>query len=44
MSTKPTAPAYFGRYQVVEELGAGAMGVVYLCVDPRLSRPVAIKG
>jgi TonB family protein len=43
MSTKPTAPGYFGRYQVVEELGAGAMGVVYLCVDPRLSRPVAIK-
>ena len=43
MSTKPTAPAYFGRYQVLEELGRGAMGVVYLCVDPRLTRPVAIK-
>ncbi len=43
MSTKPTAPAYFGRYQVLEELGRGAMGVVYLCVDPRLSRPVANK-
>jgi serine/threonine-protein kinase len=28
---------------VLEELGAGAMGVVYLCVDPRLARPVAIK-
>ena len=37
------APAFFGRYQVLEELGAGAMGVVYLCVDPRLARPVAIK-
>jgi TonB family protein len=43
MSTMPSAPAYFGRYQVLEELGKGAMGVVYLCVDPRLSRPVAIK-
>src|SRR5262245_63925553 len=37
------APAFFGRYQVLEELGAGAMGVVYLCVDPRLARPVAVK-
>jgi serine/threonine-protein kinase len=37
------APAYFGRYQVLEELGSGAMGVVYLCVDPRLARPVAVK-
>jgi TonB family protein len=36
-------PTSFGRYQVLEELGAGAMGVVYLCVDPRLNRPVAIK-
>jgi TonB family protein len=37
------APTYFGRYQVLEELGSGSMGVVYLCVDPRLARPVAIK-
>ncbi len=37
------APAFFGRYQVLEELGTGAMGVVYLCVDPRLARPVAVK-
>lgn len=37
------APAFFGRYQALEELGSGAMGVVYLCVDPRLARPVAVK-
>jgi TonB family protein len=43
MSTEKVLPAHFGRYQVLEELGSGAMGVVYLCVDPRLARPVAIK-
>jgi len=43
MSSEKLPPAYFGRYQVLEELGSGAMGVVYLCVDPRLARPVAIK-
>ncbi len=43
MSSREAAPAFFGRYQVLEELGSGAMGVVYLCVDPRLARPVAIK-
>jgi TonB family protein len=43
MPIESEAPDYFGRYQVLEELGAGAMGVVYLCVDPRLNRPVAIK-
>jgi TonB family protein len=42
-SVEKSLPAYFGRYQVLEELGTGAMGVVYLCVDPRLSRPVAVK-
>ncbi|HEX9709463.1 MAG TPA: serine/threonine-protein kinase, partial [Candidatus Thermoplasmatota archaeon] len=43
MSSPGPLPTAFGRYQVLEELGAGAMGVVYLCVDPRLNRPVAIK-
>ncbi|MGM0562718.1 MAG: protein kinase domain-containing protein [Pseudomonadota bacterium] len=32
-----------GRYQVQKELGKGAMGVVYLGEDPKISRTVAIK-
>jgi serine/threonine protein kinase len=33
----------FGRYEIVSELGKGAMGVVYRARDPMLDRTVAIK-
>jgi serine/threonine-protein kinase len=36
---KPT----LGRYEIVKELGRGAMGTVYLGKDPRINREVAIK-
>jgi len=32
-----------GRYEVVAELGKGAMGTVYRALDPMLNRTVAIK-
>jgi len=38
-SAKPT----LGRYVVEQELGRGAMGIVYLGKDPKINRTVAIK-
>ena len=38
-----SARANIGRYDVVAEIGRGAMGVVYRAVDPLLDRTVAIK-
>jgi len=32
-----------GRYELVEELGRGAMGIVYKGLDPKINRTVAIK-
>ena len=32
-----------GRYEVIKELGRGAMGIVYLGRDPKINRQVAIK-
>ncbi|MEN6331752.1 MAG: CHASE2 domain-containing protein [Smithella sp.] len=36
---KPT----LGRYEIIRELGRGAMGTVFLGKDPRINREVAIK-
>jgi serine/threonine-protein kinase len=32
-----------GRYQIIEEVGRGAMGIVYRGFDPTINRTVAIK-
>jgi len=37
--TKPT----LGRYEILSELGQGAMGTVYLGKDPKINREVAVK-
>jgi serine/threonine-protein kinase len=36
-------PARLGRYEVVGEIGKGAMGIVYRALDPRINREVAVK-
>ena len=39
METRPT----LGRYEVIKEIGQGAIGTVYLGRDPKINRKVAIK-
>lgn len=37
------SPQKLGRYEIVREIGHGAMGVVYEAVDPTIGRKIALK-
>jgi hypothetical protein len=41
--TEPDPRETLGRYQLLQKLGQGGMGTVYLAVDTKLDRRVAIK-
>jgi serine/threonine protein kinase len=43
MARGTTIPQHIGRYEVLEEVGRGAMGVVFRARDPLIGRPVAVK-
>ena len=40
---KETHPEQIGKYEVVDQIGQGAMGMVYKAFDPIIKRDVAIK-
>jgi len=42
-SRASAVPARLGRYEILHQLGKGAMGVVYRARDPMINREVALK-
>ena len=42
-ASRVPAPSRLGRYELLHQLGKGAMGVVYRARDPRINREVALK-
>jgi serine/threonine protein kinase len=43
MNASSPVPDHIGRYQILERVGQGGMGVLYRGFDPKLDREVAIK-
>src|SRR6516162_8884352 len=41
--TEPGEVGVLGPYRVLKQLGAGGMGAVYLAIDTRLDRKLALK-
>jgi eukaryotic-like serine/threonine-protein kinase len=39
----PTTPTFIGRFKIVNRIGRGGMGALYLAWDPTLERQIAIK-
>ncbi|HZU98004.1 MAG TPA: protein kinase, partial [Planctomycetota bacterium] len=42
-TTLPAARRFFGRFEILRELGAGGMGAVYHVHDPRTGQELALK-